>query len=186
MVRFKNRFLLFRLHYSDDPPTGPASSRYAAVIDPVIHGGNISSAVKESILLNFGDYGAGIAATSTAVKYFSPWTNTGVLRCARDHYELVWAALTFVTQLKGKSCTFRVVHVGGTIKSVQQETLDLDRRLLGEMQKMGAITGELVLASTEERKFKLADDFLPFPLPHFCCSLQRTKVQNFWPKRARN
>ncbi|KAI8591020.1 hypothetical protein BDZ88DRAFT_76708 [Geranomyces variabilis] len=186
MVRFKNRFLLFRLHYSDDPPAGPASSRYAAVIDPVIHGGNISSAVKESILLNFGDYGAGIAATSTAVKYFSPWTNTGVLRCARDHYELVWAALTFVTQLKGKSCTFRVVHVGGTIKSVQQETLDLDRRLLGEMQKMGAITGELVLASTEERNFKQADDFLLFPLPQLCCSFQRTKVQNFWQKRARN
>ncbi|KAJ3175616.1 hypothetical protein HDU87_006114 [Geranomyces variabilis] len=140
MVRFKNRFLLFRLHYNDDPPAGPASSRHAALIDPVIHGGNISSAVKESILLNFGDYGAGIAATSTAVKYFSPWTNTGVLRCARDHFELVWAALTFVTQLKGKSCTFRVVHVGGTIKSVQQETLDLDRRLLGDIQKLGLVT----------------------------------------------
>ncbi|KAJ3155739.1 hypothetical protein HDU86_004208 [Geranomyces michiganensis] len=142
MVRFKNRFLLFRLHYNDDPSSGSASSRHAAAaIDPAIHGGNISSALKDSILLNFGEYGAGIAATSTAVKYFSPWTGTGVLRCARDQFELVWAALTFMTQLKGKACTFRVVHVGGTIKSVQQETLDLDRKLLEEMQKMGLITG---------------------------------------------
>ena len=34
------------------------------------------------------------------VNYFSPATSTAIIRCPRDHYELVWAALTFVTKLQ--------------------------------------------------------------------------------------
>ncbi|TPX57985.1 hypothetical protein PhCBS80983_g03469 [Powellomyces hirtus] len=134
MVRFKNRFLLFHIHYEGTPNRAPPP------IDTTIHGGHISSVLKESILLNFGDFGAGIAATSTGVKYFSPYTSTGIIRCSRDHYQMVWAALTFVTTLRGRNVLFRVVHVGGTIKSAQQETMKLDKKLLNELETTGVIT----------------------------------------------
>ncbi|KAI9001662.1 ribonuclease P/MRP protein subunit [Gaertneriomyces semiglobifer] len=128
MVRFKNRYLLFQIHY--DLP----SSLSQFNIDPSIHGGNINSCLKDSIDANFGDYGAGLSAASVTVKYFSPYTSTGIIRCARDNTHVVWAALTFITKLKGRPCCFRVVHVGGTIKCVQREAISLDAKILEGMR----------------------------------------------------
>jgi len=55
------------------------------------------------------------------VKYFSPTTSTGILRCPREHHRLVWAALTLIKEILGKPVVIRVVRVSGTIKKAEQE-----------------------------------------------------------------
>lgn len=55
------------------------------------------------------------------MKYFSPTTSTGILRCPREHHRLVWTALTFIKEILGKPVVIRVVRVSGTIKKAEQE-----------------------------------------------------------------
>jgi RNase P/RNase MRP subunit POP5 len=49
------------------------------------------------------------------VKYFSPATKLAIVRVSRQSHRTVWAALTFVRQLKGVECCIRVLHVGGAL-----------------------------------------------------------------------
>jgi ribonuclease P/MRP protein subunit POP5 len=61
------------------------------------------------------------------VKYFSPATSTAIVRVSRDHYRLVWAALTFSTQLPKpvfqQPCVFQVVKVSGTIRKAEEAAI---------------------------------------------------------------
>ena len=60
------------------------------------------------------------------VKYFSPATSTAIIRVSRDHYRLVWAALTFTTRLPkpvDQACVMQVVRVSGTIKKAEEEAI---------------------------------------------------------------
>lgn len=60
------------------------------------------------------------------VKYLSPATSTAIIRVSRDHYRLVWAALSFVTKLPrpvDQSCVFKVVRVSGTIRKAEEEAI---------------------------------------------------------------
>ena len=59
------------------------------------------------------------------VKYFSNATSTFIIRVSRDHYRLVWAALSFTTKLPpgAKPCVMRVVRVSGTIRKAEEEAI---------------------------------------------------------------
>jgi len=48
-----------------------------------------------------------------SVKYYSSLTGLGIIRVSRDKYTIVWAALTFITEIKNENCLIRVVHLGG-------------------------------------------------------------------------
>lgn len=47
------------------------------------------------------------------VKYFSPHTNIGIVRISREELHIVWGALTFIKELKGRSCMIKVIHTSG-------------------------------------------------------------------------
>lgn len=69
------------------------------------------------------------------MKYLSNATSTCILQCSREHYRLVWAALTMLDRVPtkhgfGKPCIFRVVRVSGTIKKVEQEAVRRARLLV--------------------------------------------------------
>lgn len=71
----------------------------------------------------------------SAVKYLSNATSTCILQCSREHYRLVWAALTMMDRVPtkngpGKPCIVRVVRVSGTIKKVEQEAVRRARLLI--------------------------------------------------------
>lgn len=73
--------------------------------------------------------------TAFAVKYLSNATSTCILQCSRDHYRLVWAALTMMDRVPtkrgpGSPCVFRIVRVSGTIKQVEQEAVRRARLLV--------------------------------------------------------
>lgn len=67
------------------------------------------------------------------MKYLSNATSTFILRVSRDHFRLVWAALTFMDHVpvkNGKPCVFSVVRVSGTIRQVEQEAIRRARALI--------------------------------------------------------
>jgi len=48
----------------------------------------------------------------------------GILRVARDHYRIVWLALTLLTELAGHACLVRVLHIGGKLKAAACRVLN--------------------------------------------------------------
>jgi hypothetical protein len=41
------------------------------------------------------------------------YTNVAMIRCAREHHELLWSALTLMTSVKGRNCLVQLLHLGG-------------------------------------------------------------------------
>ena len=87
------------------------------------------------------------------MKYLSPSTSTFIVRCPRARYQLVWAALTFITGLprstdkasasarggnatkagwEERECVMRVVRVSGTIRKSEEEVI---RRARGDIMR---------------------------------------------------
>ncbi|GBC04741.1 hypothetical protein RclHR1_05840002 [Rhizophagus clarus] len=127
MVRLKNRWLLFEVIFEDNSHLHSSSSFSSSRKQEALSTRDVYSAIKDSVQINFGDYGVGCIAASISVKYFSPFTNIGVLRISRDHYHIVWGAMTFITQIKTRRCLIRVLHLGGTIKQCQLSAINYDR-----------------------------------------------------------
>ncbi|CAJ2666016.1 unnamed protein product [Trifolium pratense] len=54
---------------------------------------NVSNAIKDSILVNFGECGLAASLGSFQVKYVNPITNMCIIRASREDYEKVWVSL---------------------------------------------------------------------------------------------
>lgn len=80
------------------------------------------------------------------VIYLSPATSTAIVRVSRDHYRLVWAALTFITKLPKpieQACCVRVVRCSGTIKKVEEEAVRRAREFIVRARLQGTGGGEI-------------------------------------------
>ncbi|KAK9766463.1 RNA-binding protein pop5 [Basidiobolus ranarum] len=136
MVRFKNRYILFEILFEDTN-----SSKVTHFLHPShpfetpLNTRSLQNLFKEQLTLNFGDYGRGCLGSSLQVKYFSPYTNIGIVRVGRDYFHTLWATLTFITSVEKRECLFRVIHLGGTIKSCQQVAIKYDKDLLLKLQQ---------------------------------------------------
>ncbi|RKF66822.1 Ribonuclease P/MRP protein subunit POP5 [Golovinomyces cichoracearum] len=128
MVRIKNRYLLVNILY----PSLENSQEipYIVALNQPTTNDLTSQALlkglRSEVLFHFGDYGAGAIADNLSVKYLSPATSTFILRVARAHYKLVWAALTLMNTVpveEGRRCVFRVVRVSGTIRKIEEEAI---------------------------------------------------------------
>jgi ribonuclease P/MRP protein subunit POP5 len=139
MVRIKHRYLLFNILYPDTTPqhSKAPSPPYLAFHPPSpahVTAGLILTALRASIALHFGDVGVGLASSSLKIVYFSPATSTAIVRCPRQHFRVVWAALTYLTELpgnrreEGKKCVVQVVRVSGTIRKSEEELLRRNKR----------------------------------------------------------
>jgi ribonuclease P/MRP protein subunit POP5 len=125
MVRLKHRWLLFNIIYPSEPSAVPFSAPSTNVTPKVL-----TDALRQQISYNFGDHGSGLVSSSLQIKYFSVATSTGIVRIARDHFRLVWAALTFIKEIEGRECIITVQRVSGTVKKAEQEILRRDRQAL--------------------------------------------------------
>ncbi|RPA87313.1 hypothetical protein BJ508DRAFT_203328 [Ascobolus immersus RN42] len=112
MVRYKARYLLFEVLYPEGPPNGTGS--YHTPSPNSTNEKIIAKAIRDSIALNFGDWGLGTSSYMN-VKFFKAQISKGIVRCARDHFRTVWAALTLLRELNGKPVIIRVVRCSGTI-----------------------------------------------------------------------
>ncbi|KAM7499854.1 hypothetical protein LguiA_024268 [Lonicera macranthoides] len=106
MVGFKNRYLVMEGFL--DP------NRELAAEDPIIVTQfNVSKAVKESILLNFGECGLASSVGSFLVKYVNPITKLCIIRSSREEYQKVWSAITMVRSIGNCPVMFNLLDLSG-------------------------------------------------------------------------
>ena len=99
-MRIKHRYLLFRLRTDDSGLQIESLNQHALV-----------AKFKESIAFLHGDYAGG--SVHLVIKYFNPYTATGILRVPRDALSMVWSSLTLMTKINSKPCVVDVLHVSG-------------------------------------------------------------------------
>ncbi|ORX34262.1 Rpp14/Pop5 family-domain-containing protein [Kockovaella imperatae] len=119
-------------------------------------GSVIYRAIKGSIQEVYGDEGWGRVASSFKVVYHSPLTTLTMLRIARQHYRLLWSAITFLTSVQGQDVLPRVVAVSGTIKKVQNTAIVYHRRVTARMLAVALEQEAGLVRSERERQLEAA------------------------------
>ncbi|CAI9267211.1 unnamed protein product [Lactuca saligna] len=108
MVGFKNRYMVMEV--SVDP------NKDISKDDPIIlsqH--NVSKAIKDSILLNFGECGLASSLGSLQVKYVNPITKVCIIRASRDEHQKVLAAITMVRSVGNCPVVFNLLDLSGPV-----------------------------------------------------------------------
>lgn len=163
MVRLKHRYILFDILYPpvSIPRNGTQKKKFSTFCeDPKetllsLHASSptsINSKVIVNILRNavqehFGELSAGGVGLSIIVKYFSNKTSTGIIRCNRQDFQKVMAAIALVTKVDNYDAVMRCVHVSGTIKKCEQFSIRRNKELiiqLGMNEEMKSGLDELV------------------------------------------
>lgn len=118
MVRFKNRYILFRINLKDQP---------------VVSQTDIFYTIKLLISQFFGINGSAIILPSLSIKYYDPKSAIGILRCPRNEYRKVWCALSFLTcicnsKIKNvnsilSGCSISILYISGTIRKCQNRAI---------------------------------------------------------------
>lgn len=154
MVRFKNRYFLLELipFRLDEEAEFSAHKRYhsdtkfveedliASFSDslPSFTPASISSCIRNSVTLNYGQYANSSLLQSLSVKYSNITTNMVILRVPRDFHSEIWTSLTLLTDwpaenpasAKNLKCTWKTVHCAGTIRSCQKAAISFARKFL--------------------------------------------------------
>lgn len=149
MVRLKHRYILFDILYP--PPSAPrtglerekflnfSTSSKDCLLSlhetspSTINLRSIASQLKKVIEDHFGDFGGGTVGLLIIVKYFSNKTSTGIIRCSRNNFHQVMAALALVTKLGNSEVVMRCVHVSGTIKKCEHFSIRRNQQLIIDM-----------------------------------------------------
>ncbi|KAL9998768.1 putative ribonuclease P [Helianthus debilis subsp. tardiflorus] len=106
MVGFKYRYMAMEVFI--DP------NKDISKDDPIIlsqH--NIYKAIKDSILVNFGECGLASSLVSFQVKYVNPITKVCIIRASRDEHQKVWAATTMVRSVGNCPVVFNLLDLSG-------------------------------------------------------------------------
>ena len=150
MVRLKTRYILFEIL---SPSTTVPSLELDAISDDFIlldahkvspqeiSAKSIVQELRNSLRLNFGDYGAARANSLLQIKYFSNSTSTGIIRCLREDVDLVLLALFFINSVNGvENLIVNPVKVSGTIKKIELYTTRRNAKLSLAVRRRGEST----------------------------------------------
>ncbi|KAI9471794.1 MAG: hypothetical protein EXX96DRAFT_581633 [Benjaminiella poitrasii] len=130
MVRFKNRWVLFRI--VEDPVIENGRVIYPNTQFELTEG-MISKTIFQAIELNYGQFGKGQG--SITVKWYNSTTRIGILRIPRDYTDMYLSTLFYIKQIGSIPCNFSILHVSGTIIFIQQEAINWDRQFYLKEQK---------------------------------------------------
>lgn len=106
---------------------------------------NLSKAIKDSLLENFGECGLASSLGSFQVKYVNPITKVCIIRASREEYQKVWSAMTMVRSIGNCPVLFNLLDLNGSIRACRNAALKCDE-LKFEQYKLvvGAnLTGEV-------------------------------------------
>jgi ribonuclease P/MRP protein subunit POP5 len=149
MVRVKFRYLVVNFLYPE--PLAKSKTQLPDLVQihsptpDAFHAGILMRMIRDEVAELYGDYGMGMVSAALkgksssttqynittrllipTVNYWSPSTSTAIIRCPRDHYEMVWAALTYVTHLPKPlllPVVIRVIRVTATIRKAEEEVI---------------------------------------------------------------
>lgn len=149
MVRLKQRYILFDVLY---PPTSKglseeflnfSNSPQDALLTlhqsspTTINQKSLTTTIRRTIQDHFGEYGSGMAGMQLTVKYFSNKTSTGIIRCGRQNFNLVVAALTLIDRIDDNNVVIRCTKVSGTIKKCEEYSIARTKELMYLINKNG-------------------------------------------------
>lgn len=121
MVRFKNRYFLFRIN-------GQAAA------NPITQHDFLYT-LKNSLVIMLGNHGYALTLPSLSIKYFDAVSQVGILRVSRAEYRKVWACLSLLTCIVGPqgknasistfkaACSISILHISGTIRNCQLKAI---------------------------------------------------------------
>ncbi|KAL9103899.1 MAG: hypothetical protein Q9163_001092 [Psora crenata] len=184
MVRLKHRYLILQLLYPESlgpKPTKPPSTVSTLLqihrsSPPDLTAQLLHRGIKDEVGYMYGDYGVGLISSSLKINYLSLATSTAIIRVARAHYRIVWAALTWMTKApsarkgEGPDCVLRVVRVCGTIRKAEEEVISRARadilrvkRDTGDcvedtLGRLLGLQGEVADVSEGRKRKRLVDD----------------------------
>ncbi|MBA0604805.1 hypothetical protein Godav_017443 [Gossypium davidsonii] len=119
MVGFKNRYMVMEVLL--DPNKDISGD------DPIlVTQFNISKAIKDSILVNFGECGLASSLGSFQVKYVNPITKLCVIRVSRDEYQKIWTSISMVRRIGNCPVLFNLLALSGNIKACKTAALKCD------------------------------------------------------------
>lgn len=139
MVRTKVRWVLFEL--VEDPVI--QQDKVVFPRTPLnITEGTILNNIWLTITANYGDFGNGMSR-GIVVKWFNPSTRVGIIRVPRDYADMLLASLFFLRRIENIPCSFRILHVSGTIIAVQKQAIIRDRDIYLEEQAKASERGQV-------------------------------------------
>ncbi|GER46765.1 ribonuclease P/MRP protein subunit POP5 [Striga asiatica] len=160
MVGFKNRYMVMEVFL--DP------SKDFSIDDPIIITQfNLSKAVKDSILTNFGECGLASCMSSfqgimnlygssslssgnpfLAVKYVNPITKVCIFRTSREDYQKVWAAITMVKSIGTCPVVFNLLDLSGSIRACRNAALKCDE---SKFEQYKLLAGDRISSGTHQQ-----------------------------------
>ncbi|PRQ60621.1 probable ribonuclease P/MRP protein subunit POP5 [Rosa rugosa] len=146
MVGFKNRYMTLEVIL--DP------NKELAKKDPVIITTyNVTKAIKDSILVNFGECGLASSLGSFQVKYVNEITRLCIIRASREDHQKVWSAITMVRSIADCPVIFNLLDLSGSIRACKTAALKCDE-LKFEQHKL--VVGSILSAQdTQKMQFYL-------------------------------
>ncbi|KAF1972124.1 hypothetical protein BU23DRAFT_581109 [Bimuria novae-zelandiae CBS 107.79] len=173
MVRVKNRYLVVNILYPTSSPAiksgdgVPEMVQFYAPTPDSVHAGQLVRVIRDGIGELFGDYGIGMANRTLKITYWSPSTSTAIIRCPREHYEMVWATLTLMTKLPHPNNTpivIKVVRVSGTIRKAEEEVIRRAKGIVKRAKELEAgkkdVMVESVVQAVDKRGEEAREDVL--------------------------
>ncbi|KAK1375327.1 Ribonuclease P/MRP protein subunit POP5 [Heracleum sosnowskyi] len=128
MVRFKNRYFVMEVFLDPNKDLGAD--------DPIIITHlNVSKAIKESILANFGECGLASSIGSLQVKYVNPITKVCIIRTSKEDYQKVWSAITMVRDIGNCPVVFNLLDLSGSIRACKDAALKCDEQKFENYKK---------------------------------------------------
>lgn len=130
MVRLKTRYLLFEIVSTDNNSSNVISLHRAFPSN--INGKLIMQLIKDSIQLNFGDYGSGKVNSLLQLKYWSNNTGSGIIRCHREDIDLLIASIALINgnDKDFNGCLVVPVKTSGTMKKLEQYMIYRNKKIL--------------------------------------------------------
>ncbi|XP_027332217.1 probable ribonuclease P/MRP protein subunit POP5 [Abrus precatorius] len=116
MVGFRNRYMVMEVFLN---PNRDRVGDDSVIITQF----NVSKAIRDSILVNFGECGLASSLGSFQVKYVNPITNVCIIRASREEYQKVWSAITMVRNIGNCPIVFNLLDLSGSIKACKNAAL---------------------------------------------------------------
>ncbi|KAF2742268.1 hypothetical protein M011DRAFT_412978 [Sporormia fimetaria CBS 119925] len=170
MVRLKNRYLVVNYLYpnGNGQQTGkdslPGALTFHQPTPDEFHQGKLLRAIQENVQELFGEYGMGMVSTSLKINYHSTATSTSIIRCPQAHFEIVWAALTFMTKLPKPidvPVVVKAVRVSGTIRKAEEEVIRRAKELIRRARVGEAGPGDAEILKDVARQVAKSKDAEP-------------------------
>ncbi|KAF4381661.1 hypothetical protein CsatB_020304 [Cannabis sativa] len=116
MVGFKNRYMVVEVNLNPNRDLGTD--------DPIIITAyNVTKAIKDNILINFGECGLASSLGSLQVKYVNHITKICIIRASREEYQKVWSAITMVRSIGNVPVVINLLDLTGSIKACKNAAL---------------------------------------------------------------